>query len=426
MKGLIFTYVLTYGGAVASLFDPFLGLLIYVCFAIVKPESMWYWSVPEGNYSRIVAIGLLVGWMFKGFGSWQFGRARGIVYALIGFWLWSIVGIFIGIDQERSMLCVEAVSKIILPCLVGITMIRSLTQVKILAWVIVLSEAYVALEMNLSYLSGFNRLQEEGFGNMDNNGNAIALVTCVGLAFFLALHARQWWLKVLAGGSIVLMANAIFFSYSRGGMLALFITLVMTFFLIPKKLKEYAIFAVLVAVVLHLAGNEVMRRFDTTFAAEEKLDVSAESRLELWAGCWDVMQKHPLGLGADNFPLVADQYGYRKGKEAHTLWLTIGAEFGFPGLICIVLFYGLCMLRLWPLTRERQEVSDPWIRYFARMVIASFVGFAVAAQFVSVKYLEHPYYVALIGAAVLKLASMPQTVPSTEPETALQPAQPGT
>ena len=42
MKGLIFTYAMTYGGALASLFDPFVGLLIYVCFAIVKPESMWF------------------------------------------------------------------------------------------------------------------------------------------------------------------------------------------------------------------------------------------------------------------------------------------------------------------------------------------------------------------------------------------------
>src|SRR5262249_25648756 len=82
-KGLIFTYLLTYGGAAASLYRPFYGLLVYICFAIVRPEAMWYWAVPEGNYSRIVAIALLVGWALHGFGSWKLGRAKGVVVALI-------------------------------------------------------------------------------------------------------------------------------------------------------------------------------------------------------------------------------------------------------------------------------------------------------------------------------------------------------
>src|SRR5215475_9480195 len=87
MKGLLFTYLLTYGGAAASLFNPFIGLLIYVCFAVIRPESMWHWSVPAGNYSRIVAVALLVGWAGRGFGSWRFGKARGIVTAFVGYWL---------------------------------------------------------------------------------------------------------------------------------------------------------------------------------------------------------------------------------------------------------------------------------------------------------------------------------------------------
>jgi hypothetical protein len=39
------------------------------------------------------------------------------------------------------------------------------------------------------------------------------------------------------------------------------------------------------------------------------------------------------------------------------------------------------------------------------MVIASLAGFVVAAQFVSLDLLEHPYYITLIGAGLLKLAS---------------------
>src|SRR5687768_1348935 len=90
MKGLLFTYALTYGGAVVSLFNPWVGLLTYVAFAILRPASLWHWSVPPGNYSRIVAVALLVGWALNGFGNWNLGRARGILLCFVGFWCWAL------------------------------------------------------------------------------------------------------------------------------------------------------------------------------------------------------------------------------------------------------------------------------------------------------------------------------------------------
>ena len=100
VKGLIFTYVMTFGGALAALFSPFVGLLVYVCFAIVRPQFLWAYALPPGgNYSRIVAMGLLAGWALKGFGSWRFGRARVMVVALGGFGLWAVVAMQFAVDR---------------------------------------------------------------------------------------------------------------------------------------------------------------------------------------------------------------------------------------------------------------------------------------------------------------------------------------
>jgi O-antigen ligase len=246
---------------------------------------------------------------------------------------------------------------------------------------------------------------EEGFGGMDNNCNAIALVTCVGLAFFLGLHADRWWQKAAAFAAVTLMAHAILFSNSRGGMLALAVTGLVAFLLLPKQPKHYLMFALAVAVVARLAGPPVWNRLSETVDQSGALDESAESRVQLWSACLDSMKKHPLGVGPDHFPLIVDQYGFRRGKEAHTLWLQVGAELGIPGLFLLGAFYGSCIGRLWPLTRPSYRVADPWLRYLARMVIAALIGFAVSAQFVSLKILEAPFYVTLIGAGVLKLAS---------------------
>src|SRR3990172_7676371 len=115
MKGLLFTYVLTYGGALASLVDPFIGLLIYICFAIIKPEAMWHWAVPPGNYSRIVAFALLIGWGLRGFGSWQFGRGKGIVSLLLAFTAWITLNASLAPNQAVSWRFVEGLAQILLP-----------------------------------------------------------------------------------------------------------------------------------------------------------------------------------------------------------------------------------------------------------------------------------------------------------------------
>ncbi|MCI0564585.1 MAG: hypothetical protein MN733_39460, partial [Nitrososphaera sp.] len=106
-----------------------------------------------------------------------------------------------------------------------------------------------------------------------------------------------------------------------------------------------------------------------------------------------------------------EQYGWPPGKEAHNLWLQTGAELGFPGLSLLLAFYTLCVVRLGQLLSKREAVRDPWLRDASPMVIVSLVGFSTAAMFVSLEGLEVPYYIALIGAGVLKLSSTSQCVP---------------
>jgi putative inorganic carbon (hco3(-)) transporter len=389
-KGLIVTYLLTYGGALVSLFNPFIGLLIYVCFAIIRPESMWHWSVPAGNYSRIVAIALLAGWAIHGFGNWRWGKGA--------------LSATQAPDSERSWAFLESLGKIILPFVVGMTLITSVAQLKQLAWVIVLSQGYVALELNLAYFDGFNRLQFDGFGGMDNNCVAIAMVTGVGMAFFLGLYSPKWWQQGLAYFAAALMAHSIFFSFSRGGMLSLILTGAVSLTLIKLQPKHYAVLALAALLGMRMAGPEVQERFLTVFTDSETRDSSAQSRLELWEDCADATAKRPVfGLGPAHWPLVAEEYGWPAGKEAHSLWMQIMAELGIPGLSFLLGFYLLTMARLWPLVRR--PAGDAWLQLGAAMIFAGLFGFMISAQFVSLVGLELPYYATMLGAGVLKLAA---------------------
>jgi len=406
MKGLIFTYVMTYGGAVAAIFNPFIGLLIYVGFSILMPDELWADSVPRGNYSRVVAVGMLGGWLMGGLGNWKLGQARTVVFLLFGLWVWTAVSAFLAPNQEVGWGFVEKVSKTYLPFLVGITTLNSVNRLKQLAWTIIICEGYLALEFNISYFQGYNRLWMQGFGPMDNNCNAIALVTCTGLSLGAGLYENRWWSSAIGFASTFLLTHAILFSFSRGGMLGLGTMGLATFILMPKRPKFClaACFSILMVAVL--AGPKVVERFTSSFADEQgHMESSAQSRLDLWRNCIDVMRKNPVfGAGPEHWPLLANSYGWPEGKEAHTLWLAIGAELGVPGLALLASFYLVCMCRLWRLIRAEDELEDPWLAHGGRMVIASLCGFAVSAQFVSIRTLEHPYYIMLLGAGILKLS----------------------
>jgi len=407
--GLVFTYLMTYGGSVVALFNPFIGLLIYICFAIIRPEALWHWSVPPGNYSRVIALSLLVGWALRGFGDWRFGRATPIVLCLVAFLGWACISATRALMPERAWEWIEAIGKIVLPFVVGMTVIDSTLKLKQLAWLILLGHGYVAYELNRAYLNGFNRLQEVGFGGMDNNCLVITFVTCCGLAFFLGLSARALWQKALAFGCLALMTHAILFSFSRGGMLGLIVVGIVAFLITPKRLTNWLVMLAIAAVAIRLAGPEVVGRFFSTFADDQQRDVSAQSRLDMWKICADAIASNPVfGLGPYHFPVHAAHFGLTEGKEAHSLWLQIGAELGLPGLSLLLLFYLVCIVRLWPVSRFGYPVPDPIFHDIARMVIASLAGFMVAAQFVSLPGLESPYYIVLIGAGALKLLSVPQ------------------
>ena len=127
MRGLIYVYVLTYLGALLALFYPLVGLFIYIHYAIIKPESLWYWSVGAqgpGRYSFIVAVGMLIGWAIRGLGDWRLGRGGAAAAFLLGFLGWVSLGYFFCRYPILAREYIVSLAKIVLPFLVGMIAAR--------------------------------------------------------------------------------------------------------------------------------------------------------------------------------------------------------------------------------------------------------------------------------------------------------------
>jgi len=372
----------------------------------------------------IVALAMLVGWIARGAGNWRFRSATPVVLGLLGYWGWAIISSFHASQRDVAFDYVITLAKIVLPCIIGLTQIDSTKKLKQLIWVVVVSYGYIGYEMNMSYLSGYNRAEIDGFGG-GRSAFGIGLVAAFGPAVYLGLAAPKAWQKAVAFISALLILHTTFLTYSRGALVALIITGGVAILITPKRPREFGVLAIVALLGITLTGQRLQERFMTIFAGEQHRDASAESRVELWQDCIALMRAHPvLGVGPGHFPIVSWELGWDPGhsglgKEAHTLWLQVGAELGVPGLASILLFYGSCLWLVFPLCLRNSAVPDPWHRDAARMVVSAIVGFAIAAQFVSMEFLEIPYYIAIVGAGLLKLKVKP--VPVTVPRPVISP-----
>jgi hypothetical protein len=117
------------------------------------------------------------------------------------------------------------------------------------------------------------------------------------------------------------------------------------------------------------------------------------------------MQDPIMGCGPDHWPLHAHEFGWPRGKEAHSLWVQTATELGIPGIMMFMGFYLVCIWRCW-LLLGRLKADDPsWFGDSCRMTIGAICGFMVAAMFVSLEALEIPYYVCMLGAGTMVVYS---------------------
>jgi hypothetical protein len=419
MLGLIVSYLACAIAMTVGCIYPYIAFIVYVAFAILKPSEMWFWSLSNANLSAIAFIGMFIGWIFRLLGNWKLGAGTLPLLCLLGFWIWTVMSwcnatatyhpsvvdelrhIYSIPREDVGLSLIIALGKIIFPCFIGATLLDTPAKVYGLLWTMVLSAGYLCLEMNLAYLlDGYNRIYEEGFGGFDNNCIAVSFVSLTVPTWLLAFRSQNLWLKALALILGLLNLHTLLLSFSRGGMIALVFSLCVAFLVVQGGWKKYLALLLFIAFALRLAGPELRERFMTIFEESENLDASAKSRLELWKDCLDVISKMPLfGIGPENWPFVAPAYGWPEGKEAHSLWLQVGAETGVPGLILLLGYYISTGWRLY-----RHRFSDSLLMTIRDGLLPGLAGFMLAAQFVSIELLETPYYFALCGVGALRFA----------------------
>jgi probable O-glycosylation ligase (exosortase A-associated) len=403
--GLYVTYLMAILGTSMGWLMPFIGLMVYYWFAILRPPFLWFWSFPNKwdvpRFSLYIGASTLIGWAIQGFGSLQ--GLRGTHIALFGLVIYILTGLFgwqvLAVDPNRAWDLLDTQIKIIVMVIATLTLVRDARSIRIFIWVIVVSLGYLGKVLNDWYFISPMYLHNNGFGGIDNNGVGMIMVMSVPLSFFMAVYDKRLWVRLLTVMAVVYQVHVILFSYSRGSQLGLCMVGAMIFlfaiFQLPRKLLTVGLAVVFVAITLYLAGEGVRQRFMSIFAEER--DASAESRFTTWSAAWHCMQEHPMGVGPRNFGFYAERYGLTHGKAVHNLYLQTGADYGVIGMFALIAFYGGTLVSTFFMSRTDVAKALGWPRYIGLGVCTSIAGFMLCSIFIGMESVEVGYVICAVG-----------------------------
>jgi O-antigen ligase len=275
----------------------------------------------------------------------------------------------------------------------------------------------VCLELNLEYLNGNNRVAVMGFGGLDNNAYGINLLATLGAAVVLPLTGRNMIERVGGTAAALLILHTILLTFSRGAFIGLMAAGVAAFIFMPKSPRNLAVLTLAVLLSIRLIGPELAARYGTSFLERGELDYAASSRLDLWERMFEVALTNPVfGVGPDNWPLVAHEYGFPPGKHGHSLWVQTLVELGFPGVLALAAIYLTAIAQLWGFSIKHRKI-DQRAALVAAGLIISLVAYVVSAQFVTLQRLEVPFYLVMAGIMLMNRKDSPvaAAVPVTRP-----------
>lgn len=253
----------------------------------------------------------------------------------------------------------------------------------------------------------------------DPNFFAQIMVVLVPIALERVLHERRPFLRFLAGVALLLSALSVLYTYSRGGFLALAVSLLIFLFLFPPRPERVPLLALAILVVMSFVPPSYYQRIlsiNLAFSAPQtqfrSTDKAIQGRTsELLTGL-AMFGDHPLfGVGLKNYAYLYPYYSKSIGlapsasqRSAHNLYLETLAETGTVGFFVFSLMIWTTLRSIW---MARRRFIEAGLYEYAHMTTGYFIGvigYLVAAIFVHAAFPRYFYLLIGIGLAMDAMA----------------------
>jgi probable O-glycosylation ligase (exosortase A-associated) len=429
VKQTLFMGIVTLIGMIGSFtVEPFVGVAVYYLYAVLRPQYLWVWALPEVSWSEWVAWTTIAGTAWWLVSADTQGATNGTTIrfsfahkAFFAFGVWICVSYVTAQNRDVAWQWLIEYLKIFLMFGVASLVISRVQQLWTIYVLSTIALIYIAYELNFLYFTATRTdIYRNGYGGLDNNGAGLMIAMGVPLAIHAWEASQKWWRWVFVAG-VPLLIHAVLMSYSRGAMLSL---LVAAPFLIARSCRKKQFSCVLlfmISIVPSLAGREIRDRF---FSVQDyDTDASATSRFDSWNAAIRIANEYPIfGVGIRNSVLFSYQYGAdMEGRVIHSQYLQTLTDTGYPGLslyLLALISTWIAIIRTRRALKESDDAEAPLARSMLSGIEGSLVIFWFGALFLSVEVFELPYILALMAvqlSLVMRIRKR-QTSPSAELE----------
>jgi probable O-glycosylation ligase (exosortase A-associated) len=394
-------------GLLLALKRRYAGLLLYVWFALFRPQE-WLWiDVKPLRLSLILSMLVVVPWAWfatRRASRDQVDRVAGealpdfthpISIGIVLFFISGLLAQSNAVDQTMGWNWLDYLWKMLLVCLVMVKLTSTKERFITLVGVLSMSLGFHSAKAGVYAVTVGGVRFSEGLGGIfdDNNGYAMAIVMILFLLLATVQNLTHRWIRPIFLFSVPASAFTILCTYSRAGFLAL-AAAGFAFVMLQKR----RVLALAVAVPLMLVGvlalpADYLARLKTIKTYEQVEDDSAMGRLHFWRVAAKMAEDHPLGIGLRNYDAAYDAYDflngrYGKGRAVHSSHFEVLATQGYVGTTLWIFLFSYSFLVMFRVRRRsRDERLDPGDRRFlltmANALIVSMIGFLIGGAFIA-------------------------------------------
>ena len=287
----------------------------------------------------------------------------------------------------------------------------TIRQLRRLLWI---SVSAVALVTTLSILLRHyrdGRLEGIQRSILENpNDLAINIAINFPLAVVFLLHAKGFK-KVLWGVLLVFMCLGIVLTYSRSGLLAFILSILICVWEYGIKGKRPAVVRITIAVFLvgmtvALSTSHYRARVESIMMGNVEGSGDKGSlgvRKALLVKSLYVAATHPLfGVGPSCFPILDKAW-----LVVHNTYTELAAEGGFPSLILFLLTMAAAFKNVNVVRHSQMYEDDLQTRLFTQAVWAGLAAYCLGACFASTEYNLYPYFMVGYTCALVRIVSQP-------------------
>jgi putative inorganic carbon (hco3(-)) transporter len=391
--------VLMTAGTVAAVVSRFAALLVYVWFALFRPQEWVWFDISRFHLSLALGLLLVVPSLLSGI-------FPNLSHPLsIGFLCFIGTALLGQIDAVRPAIGWEWLNylgRLTVVSLLAVTLLSTRRRFILMVAVIAGSLGVHAAKAGVATVLGGGVRFGAGLAGafIDNNGYALAVVMILPLLVASAQNiasevpAGRWarWGFLLAVPSCILTVIS---TFSRAGFLAL-VAATAVFVALQRRRITIAIalgVAALVVLLLVPVPEGYFQRVQTIGTYQEIQEDSALSRLHFWRVALDMVSDHPLGIGLRNFEATYDRYDsldgrYGRERSVHSSHLQALAETGYAGFVVWIALFAIAFRAVFKIrSRSRAAGLSPGDQAFlmtmSNALAASMTGFLVGGAFIA-------------------------------------------